>query len=59
MEIEIIENGPALIKSSHSICISTGEGINKWAIMSGKIYLCRCGKTKDKNKIFCDGCYKK
>jgi CDGSH-type Zn-finger protein len=58
MKITIIENGPALIETApftdEIIYLKSGEKVEE---KKDKVYLCRCGKTK--NQIgMCDGSHK-
>ena len=47
--IEPTENGPYLVEGLASLSNSKGERIET----KGKVWLCRCGRSK--NKPFCDG----
>jgi CDGSH-type Zn-finger protein len=47
-DINIIENGPAIITSQDPIMVGS--------MMSGRVAICRCGRSK--NQPFCDGSHK-
>jgi len=49
IEIELIPNGPVMVKAPVCIKSPTGEETTH----SGPVFLCRCGESK--NKPFCDG----
>lgn len=53
LQIEVIPNGPYVIKTSCSIQHSDGRTENKF----GTTALCRCGASQ--NKPFCDGHHRK
>lgn len=57
MKITIIENGPALIeiKETENVEISHLGDSNRYSNGDIKIYLCRCGKSKN---YTCDGSHK-
>ncbi len=52
-KITVIPNGPFVVEGTFSLKGVNGELIPH----SGKTYLCKCGKSK--NKPHCDGAHKK
>jgi hypothetical protein len=52
MKIEIIENGPYIVKGKNTIVNTDGSVVEN----ENDVYLCRCGKSA--NKPYCDGTHK-
>ena len=52
MKIEVMENGPYVIRGKSSITDKNGRSTEHLS----DVYLCRCGKSK--TKPYCDGAHR-
>lgn len=52
MKIEVLENGPYLVKGKNTIVNEDGTIVEN----ENDVYLCRCGKST--NKPYCNGAHK-